>query len=421
MNILDKINRHFPDAGDVNSMARVGDVIEVLSKDNKYMPEVLEAFGITEVSYKQVIQIGNLKPLLEDVKSVNGQVQKIDLPINFKNIYPKKYFEDGVAWFDFYGVNHPEIMKEEGSDYLCVETRYSAKTDFLDLFDLSKFGNHCVDRQWDDLMDYVMSYIRMHEEDKVISARLVKVQNVEKYLLRAITSQTGYRDYGVNFSIMVMVLFLNHYIQETHEIVYIDNYQVDESHIFLSFVLGKTRRISDKLDLSFNLILENDEIKESAVSMNASFKISYRDNERESYLNVTPGMYKNIGKNYSSDMLTYTHGMSVPKVIERVGKLPDYLSRYIDSVTNQAPHIVNKKNPSELKELIIEKVRAARQEDFKKFRDEVVERLTAMQVNNMFDLFDALRSVEELFGDDIKSRRFWQNKLYNLLLEDGKD
>lgn len=220
---------------------------------------------------------------------------------------------------------------------------------------------------------------------------------------------------------MVMVLFLNHYIQETHEIVYIDNYQVDESHIYLSFVLGNTRRISDKLDLSFNLILENDEIKESAVSMNASFKISYRDNGRESYLNIAPDVYKNIGKNYSSDMLTYTHGMSVPKVIERVGKLPDYLSRYIDSVADLAPHIVNKKNPSELKELIIEKVRAARQEDFKKFRDDVVERLTAMQVNNMFDLFDALRSVEELFGDDIKSRRFWQNKLYNLLVEDGKD
>lgn len=72
MKILDKINRHFPDAGDVNSMARVEDVIEVLSKDNKYMSEVLEAFGITEESYKQVIQISNLKPLLEDVKSVNG-------------------------------------------------------------------------------------------------------------------------------------------------------------------------------------------------------------------------------------------------------------------------------------------------------------------------------------------------------------
>lgn len=123
-------------------------------------------------------------------------MQKIDLPINFKNIYPRDYFEDGVAWFDFYGVNHPEIMKEEGSDYLCVETRYSAKTDFLDLFDLSKFGNHCVDKKWNDLMDYVMNYIREHEEDKIISARLVKVRDVEKYLLRAITSQTGYRDYG---------------------------------------------------------------------------------------------------------------------------------------------------------------------------------------------------------------------------------
>ncbi len=35
--------------------------------------------------------------------------------------------------------------------------------------------------------------------------------------------------------------------------------------------------------------------------------------------------------------------------------------------------------------------------------------------------FDALRCVEELFEDDIQSRNYWQKKMYELLVERGRD
>ena len=35
--------------------------------------------------------------------------------------------------------------------------------------------------------------------------------------------------------------------------------------------------------------------------------------------------------------------------------------------------------------------------------------------------FEALRNVEELFGDDIMSKDYWRSKLHELLLYRGKD
>lgn len=44
-----------------------------------------------------------------------------------------------------------------------------------------------------------------------------------------------------------------------------------------------------------------------------------------------------------------------------------------------------------------------------------------MEVKTVFDLFEVLRSVEELFGDDIRSRTFWRERLYETLINRGKN
>ena len=44
-----------------------------------------------------------------------------------------------------------------------------------------------------------------------------------------------------------------------------------------------------------------------------------------------------------------------------------------------------------------------------------------MEVNSVFELFELLHKVEELFGDDIKSKNFWREKLYEALIKHGKE
>ena len=120
-------------------------------------------------------------------------------------------------------------------------------------------------------------------------------------------------------------------------------------------------------------------------------------------------------------MLTYTHSMNVGTVHEKMSKLPLYISKYVEQTVENADAIIDIKNPSEVKDFIAEKVRRARDEHFIKHKGEVLAKLATLQVDSIFDLFEALRNVEELFGDDIMSKDYWRSKLHELLLYRGKD
>ena len=170
------------------------------------------------------------------------------------------------------------------------------------------------------------------------------------------------------------------------------------------------------------MILENDEIKDSAVRFNGVFKLTYTDGDKSSYLLLRPKSFKDSeALSYRTDMLTYTHAMNVCTVHEKMKKLPLYISQYVGQTIENAKVIVDIKNPNEVKDFISEKVRRARDEHFIKHKGDVMKKLATIHVNSIFDLFEALRSVEELFGDDIKSKDYWRSRLHNLLLYRGKE
>ncbi len=415
MSIIDEKNRRFSDLGDVNSMATMGRTIRVLSKDNEFVEEVLGNFLITEEDYHEVIPIGNLKNLLDDIEENDSQILKFDAQIYLRNVYPEKYLEDGAAVFDILGIKDPRILKDVEADHLKVETCYSAKTDFFEFFKMGKFANSLIEKKKDYLIRMNMDDLRKDNSDRV-SARLIKMVDGGDYFLRAITSETMYKNYGINFSLLVAILALRNYVKRSGENVYVSSYQVDDSRISASFSLAKKVPVSDCMDLSFNLILRNDEIKQSSVSMNGAFRLTYRENERETSLEMVPSSYKGLNKTYQADMLTYSHSMNVRTVYEKISCLSHIMDEYVKQVSILAPQIVEKKNPAEIKNYVIDKVNAAKQDYFLKYKSDVVKKLVAIDVKTVFDLFEALRSVEELFGDDIQSRVYWQKKLFDILV-----
>ena len=113
--------------------------------------------------------------------------------------------------------------------------------------------------------------------------------------------------------------------------------------------------------------------------------------------------------------------MNVEKVYDKISNLPLYIEKYVSQVAKYAKAIIDIKNPNEVKSFIVEKVSKAKKDEFSKYKEEVLRRLAAIESNSIFDLFEALRSVEELFGEDIVSREYWRKKLFNLLFSRGKD
>ena len=77
-------------------------------------------------------------------------------------------------------------------------------------------------------------------------------------------------------------------------------------------------------------------------------------------------------------------------------------------------------NPQETKNYLLSKVQRSRKEEFLGYKASVIQKIISMEVNTVYDLFDLLRDVEELFGEDIKSRNYWRENLYNTLIEKGR-
>ena len=422
MSILNKKLRHFTNNGLVQSMTSLENAIAVLSRNNEYVDKVLECFSVDR-SKEKVIQIGNVKNLLEDIFDLDSMAEKKDVRVKVRDIVLDKMLEEEAALFTLYGISDLDLVKKLHADHIQVESRYSAKNDVLEIHKLGKFANFCRDNKWSDLLDYINEYIRNHtKNDEFCSARLIRPIESDRYLLRAVTSDKVYRNYGINFSVLVALLSVNRYAISTKSDVFIDNYQIDDSRVYLSFRLGAPVRISDNLELSFSLILENDEIKDSSVSFSGVFQLMYTSGGRNTNITLRPNTSHYPGEmSYNTDMLTYTHSMSVEKVYDKISNLPLYIEKYVSQVAKYAKAIIDIKNPNEVKSFIVEKVSKAKKDEFSKYKEEVLRRLAAIESNSIFDLFEALRSVEELFGEDIVSREYWRKKLFNLLFSRGKD
>lgn len=422
MSILNKKLRHFTNNVLVQSMTSLENAIAVLSRDNEYVDKILECFSVDKTKEK-VIQIGNVKTLLEDIFDLDSMAEKKDLRVKVRDIVLDEMLEDEAALFTLYGISDLDLVKKLHADHIQVESRYSAKNDVLEIHKLGKFANFCRDNKWSDLLDYINEYIRNHtKNDEFCSARLIRPIESDRYLLRAVTSDKVYRNYGINFSVLVALLSVNRYAISTKSDVFIDNYQIDDSRVYLSFRLGAPVRISDNLELSFSLILENDEIKDSSVSFSGVFQLMYTSGGRNTNITLRPNTFHYPGEmSYNTDMLTYTHSMSVEKVYDKISNLPLYIEKYVSQVAKYARAIIDIKNPNEVKSFIVEAVSKAKKDEFSKYKEDVLRKLAAIESNSIFDLFEALRSVEELFGDDIVSREYWRKKLFTLLFSRGKD
>ena len=422
MSILNKKLRHFTNNVLVQSMTSLENAIAVLSRDNEYVDKVLECFSVDR-SKEKVIQIGNVKNLLEDISILDSMAEKKDVRVKVRDIVLDKMLEDEAALFTLYGISDLDLVKKLHADHIQVESRYSAKNDVLEIHKLGKFANFCRDNKWSDLLDYINEYIRNHtKNDEFCSARLIRPIESDRYLLRAVTSDKVYRNYGINFSVLVALLSVNRYAISTKSDVFIENYQIDDSRVYLSFRLGAPVRISDNLELSFSLILENDEIKDSSVSFSGVFQLMYTSGERNTNITLRPNTFHYPGEmSYNTDMLTYTHSMSVEKVYDKISNLPLYIEKYVSQVAKYAKAIIDIKNPNEVKSFIVEAVSKAKKDEFSKYKEDVLRKLAAIESNSIFDLFEALRSVEELFGEDIVSREYWRKKLFTLLFSRGKD
>lgn len=422
MSIIKETRAKYPQE-EPQSLASLKQVCSTLSHDNVFVNEILDCYSIehNDVSMKQPLDIGNVKQLLADISKLDEQTKKIDATVGLKDIYLEKVLENDHVLFHLYGITDNELITAIQADHLIVESQYSARTDIMEYYQFSKFAGFLHANKMDEYAQQIWETLRVNiNRDKRCMARLIYHIAENKYHIRAVASENGYKKYGVNFSILVILLAVNEYVKKNKEHAFIESYSIDDSHVVLSIQFDRRIQLDNGMYLTLNLSLENDEIRQSSVAINAEFRVVYNKDGRESDIILKPTAYLKERGAYSEDMLTYSHGMNVKTAIDRISNLPTLIDKYIELVSKNALAIQSIKNPQQVKEFIQQKVQNARKEEFVGYKQAVIEKLASMDVHTVFDLFELLRNVEELFGDDIKSKNFWRQKLYDALINRGK-
>lgn len=407
-----------------NSLASLRQAKTVLSHDNVFIDEVMDCFSIEqdENSMKMPLLVGNLKQLLADISKLDRQCEKIDVSVNLKDIYIEHVLPNDHVLFNLYGIQDDILIKKIKADNIIVESEYSARTDILEYYQLSRFASFLHTANLDNMAQEIWESLRTTPQiqDKKCMARLVYHIKDNKYYIRAITSEKGYKNYGINFSVLVTLLAINEYVKNNHEHAFIESYDIDDSRILMSIQFDRKIILSDDMYLTLNLILQNDEIRQSSVAINAAFKVVHKIGQVEKGIYIKPDKYQKEHGIHSQDMLTFSHGMNVKTAINKISALPDLIEKYITMISKEAMNIKSLKNPEHVKEYIQRTIQNARTDYFLGYKDDIVKKLANIQVNTIFELFDLLRNIEELFGEDIKSKNFWREKLYDALINQGK-
>lgn len=402
---------------ETNSFATTKDVVSIIESSSEFKEDLVKIFGIEEDKLK-VIKVGNAKQLIEAIRNIDSQCTKVDVVTKMKNVQIKKMLESEKALFEVFSITNPYILTNNGSDLLEAETRYDAKNDILDYYNFAKFANYCRDHEYGDLINVVKEYLKgknSNNED-VRKLRLIYSNEDEKFFIRALVSNGGYKDFGINFSVFVALMALGDYVESSKNEVYISDYVVNDSKIYVSFSFKGQKSLGKDMALSFSLILENDEIKRNAVSFNGLFKITFFQGDKASEIFIRPD-FKPTDNSYTVDLLSYKHTGSVQNVFEKIQALPKLIDHFIGQVSSDAQKIASITHPDDVRELIWKNVKNSRKAEFQQYKGAILNKLASISVDSVFKLFEVLRSVEELFDhDDVVSVNFWRSKLYNALV-----
>lgn len=416
--ILEQQSKKFNDFAS-DSFITQKQLLKLLDKQPHFKDELVNLFQIEE-DRTEVLQIGNSIFLIESLMFLDSQCEKIDIHSKVKNVQLKKMLQDEKAIFEIFNVTDTGIIKKNKSDLLVVETAYSAKQDMLDYYSFSKFANYLRDEESEDLIDVIKKYLKHKNEANPDSKslRLLYQKSEDKFYLRTVTSVDNYQDFGLNFSVFVALIALSRYVTDSKSKIYIDNYVVDDSNLYVSFSLSGGKQINKDLSINFNLILENDEIKRNAVSFNGIFKLTYNDGKRNSEIYVKPKGVKKEDVASPVDLLTYKHIGNTKTVFEKIKELPNLIDFFITQVSEDAKNISEIKNPKDVRLHLARKIKSSKKIEFKKYKDSVFNKLMKITVDNTFNLFEIFREIDELFeNEDVISRDYWREKLYESLIE----
>lgn len=383
-----------------------------LIEKSEFYNEIYEIFNIKEIE-NDFVEIKGADELVKAVITSDEECEKIDIDCKLSDISIAKFTESNQLLFDISNVIDPRILKTTKNDLIKAESIYSVKSEYLNtIYSIEKYLDFCRRNKYEDIIQQNLDMLKQKNKENNNSRkiRLLKASD-DKFYARAITSVENYKDYNLRLSLFIALIELHRLIKYKSQDYYVNSYSVTDSDLKVIFKSNKKHKISNDIQIGFSLELINDEIRREAVKFNGIFSIYFAKAE----IHVKPDVTK-------SAITSFTHGMGIEKVKERITGLSENIHHFITDTIDDAKTIKILDKPDLFREHILQKVHYSRNQEFNNLYKSQVKNLLSSKVNSIFELSEIFNKVDLLITDDhIDSQDFWRFKLYQVLLDNAKD
>ncbi|GFD78697.1 hypothetical protein ACXIHB_10260 [Tenacibaculum sp. IMCC1] len=391
---------------------KVKDALKLI-ENSPYYDEVYESMRIKPIE-NEFIPIKGATSLIKLVMQMDKRFTKFDITSKLKDVKCSGLLDTKNAVLEFSNVEDIEALKITGSDIFKATTRYSVKSDYLDkIYNADKYLNYCHNRGYEEFIKESLEYIEENNEDSELDKqfRLLKSRSNDCYV-RAITSVDSYKDYNIRFSVFIALISLYRLTKSHKEEYYVRYSSASESDIRVVFRRNERKKVTNGIEVGFELELVNDEIKREAVKFNGLFSIVY-DNTKT--VSLKPDI--------NAKIINFSHKIGVKKVANLLKGLPEAIDEFIAVMYNDIKFVNKSKSPEELKKYLYLKVKNSKQKEFReKYKKEVQKMIEEENVNTFYQLLDLMNKVDLLIDDsDIKAKDYWKYKLYEVLVKGKRD
>jgi len=412
MSIVKRINVNLANSVIVDKGIEVLSILELIENTN-YHEELFDLFNVENYAH-DFIEIKGAEEVVRNLIKIDEEYQKFDVDSYFKNVKVESFIDEKEIILEINNIKDPKILKITGTDMIYVETRYAVRSEYFnELYNIDKYLDFCKSNRYDDI---VKTNITMLEEknknsNKDKKFRLLKSKD-GKYFVRALTSTEVYKDYNLRFSLFIALIELHKLNKYKGHSYYINSYSFTESDAKIVFSQRESFELTDKMKISFALELVNDEIKREAVKLNGIFTISL-GNGKDIF--VRPDDVK-------TNIVSFSHSVGIEKVKEKLENLAEKIDVFTKNMIDDTQKIKNIQNPNTIREFLLYKIQKSRTQEISSLYKADINKLLTNNVDTIFQLFEVFNKIDLLIDDEhIVAKDFWRHKLYQALVEGGKD
>lgn len=377
-----------------------------LVEGNPLMSEIFNLIDIESIK-DDYIQIAGAKKLVKRQELINQRYYKEDLKSDLNNI--TLYSENDFA-INFNDISENEYFKDLGINQITTTPIYSATSDFFsELYQMDRYANKLIKDGYKNIVEENLNMLKqIHSFTKKF--RILHDKTDDLFYLRAIISLNNYYNYDNNIAIVIALLSLHKEMKKSDVRYKLRICEYNESFIRMFFESSEATKLQN-IGYVKNLIeVSNDEIKREALKFNGVCYISFKDsnNEDSELFIIRPQEIK-------SRIISIKHNVLPKTAIEELANIGNARNIHAD-LFEDISTITEIKSPEQIKFLLKRKVELAKGEHIKKYKNQILERLS-QSVSNIIQLLTLFKKIELLANEDIDAIEYIRYIIYQSLIE----